>query len=488
MNMGKTWEKAGWTLAALAWANVVTVAVLYMLYPGYIDHGEPAISAMIWKMLGGAKAYYPLESAERITNIYGPVAYLWHMWPLALFGGSITASKVAACLGAVLMTPALFLLARKAGPVAGWTLAFLTGIYTIVIAFPVVIRPDAILFLLIAFAVFAVARAGDWRWKASLILGLAAGLAVNIKLHAAIYLLPVGLYHLAAGNWRHLPMMAVAAMAAAVAFFLLPTFPLMDYLAWLGPISAKENNWMLGWYWEVALYYFPFLFLALGRRRPLDLAEKIYLGAYGLCILVTLFPATKVGGGSHYFLPFLPLAADLIRRLSADSPNGRQKIAVTVFALFALAGSFQAERRFFKKLEWAKSREVVAEISAVLDRYKDKRVQMTVGRVDTDLGTQLSYHYYSWRNLPVFRGNPYTMDAGIMMELTKLGVPFPDEAIRRIETCHTQVWLVPKDGEPMNLTGYYNQQVFPEAARAAFFAHHTKVSSGAFYDIWECRP
>jgi hypothetical protein len=201
-----------------------------------------------------------------------------------------------------------------------------------------------------------------------------------------------------------------------------------------------------------------------------------------------VFPATKVGGGSQYFLPFLPLTADLIRRLSSQGHTSRQKVAVTVIALFALAGSYQAERRFFKKLEWAKSTAVVAEINAILDQYRDKKVQLTAGYVAATDGTApLSYHYYQWRNLPVYRGHPYTLDVGIMMELTKLRVPFPDEAVRRIETCHTQVWLLPRDGDPLNLVGYYNQQVFPQQARDAFFAHNTKVASREFFDIWECR-
>lgn len=488
MQAVKWWERAGWTLAGLAWLNIVAVALAYMLYPGYIDHGESALSAMAWKMLHGAKAYYPLDSPERITNVYGPINYLWHAWPLALFGGSVSTSKIAAALAAILLTPALFLLSKGNRAMVGWTVAFLTGIYSINIAFPVVIRPDALLTLVVALGVLAGAKDESWGKRSTILIGLAAGIAVDIKVHGFIYLAPVGLLHVM-GDWRRLPLLVIVAAVTACSPFVLPAFPLMDYLAWFGPMAGKENHWLVGWFWEVVLYLFPILFLVLGGKRGLSGRELVYLAAYGLCIVLVIFPATKVGAGSHYFMPFLPLAADLMRRLSKGEVSRNQKIAVTVVTLIALIGSFQAERRFFKKLEWTKSAEVVAEINTILDKYRQKPVQMTVGYVAaTDRTAPLSYHYYAWRNLPVYRGNPYTLDSGIMMELTKLRVPFPSEAITRIETCHTQIWLVPKDGDPLNLVGYYNQQVYPQEARDAFFAHTAKVETGKYFDIWECRP
>ncbi|RAU23264.1 hypothetical protein CU669_03695 [Paramagnetospirillum kuznetsovii] len=475
-------------MAGLAWINIVAVAVAYMLYQGYIDHGESAISAMAWKLMEGAQVYYPMDSPERISNVYGPVTFLWHAWPLALFGGTVSASKIAAMVAAVLMTPALFILTRGTGSMLGWIVAFLTAIYTVNVAFPVVIRPDALLTLVVAVAVFAAAKADTWGWRSTVIMAMAAGIAVDIKIHGFIYLAPIGLYHLS-GNWRRLPVMAIVAAAVAGLFFVMPAFPLTNYLAWFGPMAGKENNWLVGWFWEIALYYFPFLFVALGASRRLPVRETVYLGAYGLCVLLTVFPATKLGGGSHYFMPFLPMAADLLRRVAALGQTRRQRIAITAMALLTLMGSFQAERRFFKRLEWGRSADVTADIADILDRHKDKRVQMTSGYVAaTDATAPLSFHYYQWRNLPVYRGNPYTLDVGIMMELTKLGVPFPAEAVRRLASCHTQVWLVPKDGEPLNIKGYYNQQVFPQEARDAFFAHTRKVESSRYFDLWECLP
>lgn len=482
----RLWAGTGWALAGLAGLNLMVVAILYQRYAGYVDHGESAISAMAWRMLDGATVYLPLDSPDWITNVYGPLTYLWHAWPLALFGGSVGASKVAAMVAAILLPPALLVLARGLGPLTGWTIAFLVGLTTINIAFPVVIRPDALLTLVVALAVFAARRAKRWGWRATLAIGLAAGAAVNLKVHGFLYLAPIGLFHLW-GQWRRLPLLAASALAMAGLPFLSPSFPLREYLAWFGPLAAKENQWRVGWYWEVALYLAPLLLLALGPRRRPSGAERAYLGGYVLCLVLVLFPATKLGGGVHYFMPFLPLAADLIRRACAPGPTLGQRAAITVLALIPLAASYQGERRFFKKLEWTQSAAAVAEIETLLDRYHDKRVQMAVGYLAaTDFGASLSYHFYQWRNLPIYRGHPYTLDAGIAQELSKAGIALPPEAITRIKTCHTEIWLTPKDSLPFGLTGYYNREVFPDAARAAFFAHNTKIASGTFYDVWAC--
>ena len=85
-------------LAIFAAVNLLAVVVVYALYPGYLEHGEAAISATAYRLLQGHPAYYPFDAAERISNVYGPWTYLWHAWPLPLFGASLTASKIAGLL------------------------------------------------------------------------------------------------------------------------------------------------------------------------------------------------------------------------------------------------------------------------------------------------------------------------------------------------------------------------------------------------------
>jgi len=488
---GRLAARVGDGLALLAVAAFALAAVSYLLYQGYVDHGEAVMSAMAWRMLHGAKVYLPFDDPDQITNLYGPLTFLWHSWPLALFGGGVSASKAAATVAALLLPPAIWLIVRKDPAITGWVMALTTGLLIIHLAFPVVIRPDSLLTLMVATATLLAARDTEGMGR-TILIGVAIGAGIGIKIHGALYFAPLAIYHFW-GHWRRIPVMGVASVAVALAPFALPMFPLKEYLAWFGPMAGKENDWpyLLAMAELLALYATPLLVWALGGRRALaatTLRERLYAGTYAAAMVLVLYPATKTGGGGHYLMPFLPVAADQLRRaFAAGGSTARQRAGLMVAVLVALVTDWQCERRFFKKLEWEKSRAVVAEIEKIMDDYPGETVQMGIGRTPTDTGDQLSIHYYTWRNLPVYRGNPFTIDAAIVMELHKLGMPFPAEAVHRFERCDTRIWLIPKDGEPFRLWGYYYQEAFPEEVRTAFQGHYVKAESRTFFDVWKCR-
>jgi hypothetical protein len=483
--------RIGAVLAVAMVANVAAAALAYLVFPGYIDHGEAAISAAAWRMLEGIPVYHSFSSADRTTNLYGPLNFLWHAWAPALFGGTLIASKLAAALSA-LMIPALLWPRLRSWEMGSWALVLGCALILGHLAFPVVIRPDALLTALVAAGVLAVAwgeRGGGFR--ASLLLGLLAGLAVNLKLHGPIYLAPLAVLHLA-GDWRRLGPMALAAVVVAVLPFASPLFPPADYLSWFGGMAGKENTLHglrgVGWQFQIYLLLPPLLFALAGREgwARVGAGLWLYLGCYLAAMVLVLFPATKIGAGSHYYLPFMPLMLDLCLRASRiGGRSGRQRIVFLVAVGVTLAAAIQPERRFFKKLDWEEAAVVTAEIESILAEHPGRTLQMGVG--GNPSGDALTFRFYGWRNLPVLRGHPYTLDSGIVMELTKLGVPLPAETIRRIETCHTDLWLVPTGEEPFSLRGYYGQTVYDKSFRAAFAAHHVKIASYRIFDLWECR-
>ncbi len=473
-------------LAAVAVFGVAAAMVAYGLYPGYLEHGEAAIAATAFRLLHGMPAYYAFDAPERITNIYGPWTYLWHAVPLALFGATLTTSKIAALTGPVLVITGAWAVGRRFGRFGeAVAVALAAGFIIMHLGFPVTVRPDALLTALVALATWAAARTEGpgWAWAESLAIGIAGGVAANIKIHAGLYFAPVALLHLA-GDWRRLLPMAAAGSVALAAPFLSPLFPLGDYLSWFGPISAKENTWngfRVLWM-KFALYLgVPVAAWALAGRQALAGRERTYLAAYVACVLVALFPATKNGASHHYYMPFLPLLVDLSLRAFRA---GRRRVvlarALVGFAALVLLLAAQTERRFFKSLEWTQARDVTAEIEALIRANPGLPMQMGVGDIPQ------RFYLYSWRDLPVFAGGPYTMDAGIVMEMTKLGVPMPAEATRRMAACETRLWLIPGGESPFTLKGYYDQTIFDAAFRDAFMAHHHKVASGRYFDLWRC--
>ncbi|CAA7623580.1 glycosyltransferase family 39 protein [Magnetospirillum sp. SS-4] len=477
-------------LTAVAVVNVVAVVVAYGLYPGYMEHGEASISAISYRLLQGLPAYHAFDAPERITNVYGPWTYLWHAWPLALFGPDLTSSKLAGLAGPVLVILGAWAIGRRHDRLGAVLATGFAAAFVIThLGFPATIRPDSLLTALVTLAAWAAARAEDkpgMAWAETLAIGVAGGIAVNVKIHAGLYLAPVALFHLFP-HWPRLLPMAIAGLAALALPFLSPLFPLGDYLSWFGPMSSKENVWNgFRVLWVKFAFYLGIPVVAwllaglAGRTGRLRLTLAVYV----VCVLVVLFPATKIGGSHHYYMPFLPIMIDLALRARAAS-GARWPVTPALVGLLALvmAQAIQTERRFFKMMDWPVAREAVAEIDAVLKANPGVPVQMGVGGPRTEE----KFFLYSWRNLPVFAGGPYTLDAGIVMELTKLGVAMPAETVRRMAACETRLWLIPKGEQPFSLWGYYNQTIYDQTFRDVFAAHHHLESSGRHFDLWRCR-
>jgi hypothetical protein len=488
LDVNRKWLRAGWLLGGLAALNAIAISLVYVLYPGYLDHGEAAISAMAMRLLENKPVYLPFDSPDWITNLYGPVTYLWHVWPLALFGGGVTSGKIAAGLAACLIPVCLWLQVRSQAS-GGWLLALGAGMFIIYLPFPVLIRPDSLLTVGVAVAAMMVAR--DDSWRTTLVLGVISGLAICLKIHSPIYLAPLALYHVI-GHWRRAPVLVLLAAAVALLPFASPLFPLENYVGWFTRMAVKNNLWVTLRHMvtEIGLYLIlPVLLWRFAGPGTVMRRELAYLASYSGCVLLTVFLATKDGGNHHYFMPFLPLLIDLARRFTiAGGDINRQRLAVIVASLLVIGTTYQQERRFLLKLEWSKSKAVVAEIEAILDQYKDRRIQMGVGRTPEDRDVQYSYHYYSWRSLPVYRGQPYTLDAGNAMEYQKLKIPFPLEALERLRNCHTQIWLIPKGGRPFELAGFYGNNVFGPAVLQTVKLRYRKIESREFFDLWECQP
>ncbi len=62
-------------IAGLSVAGVAGAALTYLLYPGYLDHGEPSVALIAWRHLEDLPAYPAFDEPGRISNLYGPVTY-----------------------------------------------------------------------------------------------------------------------------------------------------------------------------------------------------------------------------------------------------------------------------------------------------------------------------------------------------------------------------------------------------------------------------
>jgi len=473
--------------------NALAIATIYGLYPGFLDDNESSLSIMAQLMLNGQPVYQAIDTPDRLTHAHGPLTFLWNAWPQLLLPYSAPAWRLGATLFTVTM-PLMVLASqiRRGAFAAG--LAMVLGGAAIILHLnaSVIMRPDMPVTVLVAVAVWLAGRRDESQgWGTTLALGLCVGLAMGFKINAVLPFVPVVLFHAAGGRW--LPrLMVIGAVAGLTALtpFLGSAFSLVNFLDMLRHIGGKENTWFdfkLLWAHFAIYLILPPLAWAAGGREAWSRADgrtRLYLGAYVVCVLLTLFPATKIGAGHYYFMPLIAITVDLTVRATAGTDK-RQRRAVLAALLVVVTMFWQIDRRFLKSLDWTEARAVTAEIKQIIAENPGQAIQMGVG--GARVGNQLSLRFYAYRQGLVATGNPYTLDVGLSMELNKLGVPEPPEMIERLWSCKTNLWLVPKGESPFILRGSYGATVFSQEFRDTFLLGHEKVASHDIFDVYACR-
>ncbi len=490
-----------WILAVVAGLYLIDLAWMggsYLLYPGYLDHGEPSITVLSWRLLDGVPAYPPFDAPGRVTNVYGPLTYLLNAFSHLIAGNSMSTGKAASVIAAVLVPIFLFSDHRRNGFSAG-AVALVLGAGFVLFSIPLTLfnRPDSALALLVAGAVWTrnASEPEAPEWGRTIVIGILGGLAVSLKIHAGIFFVPVALvFFLERGSgYRSFFLSACVGtgvgLAIALAFFALPLFSLGDYLSWFGPLSGKPEplHLLTRLLRYSALYVVPVVLLfALARsqrKKHERLCERAYFGGYLACLAVAILLGSRPGAGIHYMFPLFPIAVDLILRHGQRAAMRKDIVwaGVGVFAVIMLALGIPVQKRFQHALHWDEAKQISADLTSIMAANPDKTIEM-------GLGENITRYYRTWsRPVLALAGNPYTLDMGIVMETAFLKIPLTDDTLALIRGCNTDLWLVPKGERPFKMIGYYGVPVFDEAFKEAFFSNYEKRESSVFYDLWGCK-
>ncbi len=477
----------------LCFIDVAAIAISYLLYPGYLDHGESIVAMTSWRLFQGFPIYPPFDGPDRTMNIYGPVTSLIHAGVYALAGHGVASSKAAGFAATLLLPVVVFLTHKPRGfTIASGAAILAVGLILIGIPFTIWNRPDPMIMLLAAVAVWVMRTPGGGDanpgWGKDLLIALLGGLAVGLKIHAGLYFVPVVLAHCRGRGPR--PFLVIAAVAAAATFapFLFEPFSLADYFSWFPLVSDKPFSF--AGFMKVLRYGFfylsPALFFVAALRSAngaVNRADWVYFLSFLACVAVVFVPASKPGAGWYYMAPFLAVSVDMIVRYSSLVTRNKTFVGAgfAVLAVALLVISVPVQKRFFRALHWQAAEEITLDLNDIMGAYPAKSIQMGGG--DSIPG----YNTTFYRPLLVFAGNPYTLDVGVMIELSKMGVPLHEGTLRRLETCHTDIWLVPKGERPFDLIGYYGNRVFDETFREAFLGNYEKRKSFTYFDAWVCK-
>lgn len=487
--------------AALAALDVVWAGLVYLVYPGYVDHGEPSVALISWRLLDGVAAYPAFDDPGGVANIYGPLTYVVHALVFATLGPSVAAGKWAGVAAAILIPVGVLLSHRR----RGWgDAALAAALSAALVAFhlPTTIwnRPDSLLALLVVIAVWTAnaAQPGRPEWGKTIVIAVCGGAAVALKIHGGIYVAPVAVFHCLDRGRGVRSFAAMCAVGAAVAAlpFASPLFSAGNYAEWLALLAGKASppDHLLTMLRFGVVYMVPLALFLVVRARAreaagsngaagVSVAETGYAAAYGVALVAAAYLGGKPGAGIHYFFPLAAITADMCLRF-LPRVGWRPKVqaaALAAFAAVVLIISVPVQKRFYRALHWDRAAAIEAEIGAVVAAYPGRTIEMGVG------AKAATYPRTYQKTRLVLAGHPYTVDAGVLTEWSKLGIPLSEVTLAMIRGCSTDVWLIPRGEEPFAMIGYYGNRIFGPAFRDAFLTSYAKDKSFQYLDVWTCR-
>jgi hypothetical protein len=475
------------------------VAILYLVYPSYLDWVEPGAVAISWLNLHGYPIYPPIGSGDLYPQVYGPLLFQVTGLFLGVFGPTIAVSKIPALAAFALTQILIYAALRRGGgsrmealTLVACQCAIQAGLTNQAFAFGV--RADPWLYLMAAAATyFAVLRP---TLVTAALFGAMAGLATNFKLDAALYEAPLALYVLwrDEARGRRLQLAASGLAGFAVAFAL--PFAGADAANYLAILKLSNNNRVIERTLAernvlmIAFLLMPPAWLYLFHRPRLPRGLLVFFAATLVSMLVILYPASKDGAGPHHFLPYVPSLCWAFLVLYRGARSGAVpfvalasmdlSIAVLLLAIVLGYSSIDAQAWDFILRDFATTpaiEQATAEIDAVLASHPHVTTALGPG---ANPGFDVSY----LRIIPVFKGSPLPIDPVTWTDRQAIADRGRDAAARKlIRECRVDMWLIPR-GDPVETDP--GTAMFADDVAREFLSTYELTETGAEFQQWRC--
>jgi Dolichyl-phosphate-mannose-protein mannosyltransferase len=479
-------------LAGLVIASYAAVAIWYLRLDGFFDHAEPTIAAVAWLFHIGKPIYHAADSAERYAHIYGPFAFMIPGSFLAWFGPGLVQAKLPGTIAGLATVVVVYRLARSVTTTVN--ALTITAVFAIAaLAFRNLafwVRPDS--FLMCCAAVALLGATGRHWAVSGIVVGLACGVMVDLKLTGPLYALPALGMVIATHGWRAIVLLTPIAIATALSPFLLfDNVSFANFWHWF-EVSAQNGLWFhtLRQNVDWALFLLVPVVPALIARPAghLDRIRRAALVGLALGVVAVSIAAAKPGAGPDHMMPFLP-AAFYLTALSLGSlavsvgQSAAIRAGVPAFVMAVLAIAL-AQQVFF--ITWS-ARVAGLHLSDDLAGFADAHPGRTMAMGFTRVDAHLTFA----RPVLVFRTGSYPLDAPAIQEEQLAGLALPAATIRAMADCTTEFWLFPKVDLPFTATSIYpftaGDPLFPDEFRQMFAAHYHRVDDTANFQVWQCR-
>lgn len=472
----------------------------YLTINGFAGEVEPTVTSLAWMVQDGHPLYHALHSPARYSVLYGPSVFLTNGLFLKILGPSLFSTKMASALAGLGSLLLLYgAVARKGRDVVAVSMVGLAVLYYWCQGFAVyLVRPDSLLLFSVSFGLYCAVRVR--RIFAILAVGAVLGFAINLKIHAGFYFLPIlAILYRRFGWWSLLHTAVVGCAGALAPFVFYSQISLVNYIVWLK--NAMGHGLGLATVPITGRYTFG-LVVPMAALLLLNQSAKKWLQSQLLLVLAMigsifgiLVLSAKPGAGLVHLLPLVPTSLFIISLLLRDLPldtwtrpcrgtvcGHLGKGAAVAMVMTVMMAGLVHEYRICRLVHWEnlEARALVGDIEDIQATYPGLAISMAVG------GEDENYRYAWMRPLLVFNHHPLLLDPIAVMDCHLSGQEMPPEMYAALSRGQVAVWLVPKEERPFAKANWYppHEPIFSEAFMDHFQANYTPRSQSRFFDLW----
>lgn len=468
---------------------ILAVAYTYLNWPGFGEQGIVTFTTVSWLLAQDQPLYTAIDAAERYSLQHGPLIYLLISWSMKFFGPSTFSAKLPGVLFFTfsLLFSGVWLFKRLRLRQA----AFLFGLECWFFShwqYQYYSRPDSLLLLLLTIMMLFIVIKLKSHLQL-LLLAFLCGLLINLKAHAVLYALPLFplLWQQHLLTLKNILPYTGLSLVTALLPFLHPAISFSNYLFWLN--SSLLHNYSLQNFLPklLIILILSLIIICLSFISEINLSgfykkHRGFLITLFFSMLTVSSIASKSGSGTNHLIPFIPMII-YIMVLILNYPDKREPatsqnkffLPVTVLTLLLLVitvGGGKRELSFLQKMSSNSHQNILTEYYAIEDAYQGKTIAVGDGEAPT---------YIPYRDLiplPVFKGNPFLIDAVALGDMNASGIPLPEKTLQALKEGKIQVWLIPSNHSPFK-TGAYGAEF-----QKKFCDNYVLIESRHFFDIW----
>lgn len=155
-------------------------------------------------------------------------------------------------------------------------------------------------------------------------------------------------------------------------------------------------------------------------------------------------------------------------------------IIVSAFLVTAFKTAVGRQKSMVKNLLKKSVWRIDEDIQHILASYPDTTIGMGYGS---------NYEATYYRTALVFAGNRILVDAAALMDMQESGLGIPSQTIEALDSCQTQIWLIPKGDKPFEINNFYPpyNQLFSERFKNVFLKRYKLREQTKYFDIWVCK-